>query len=89
MFGKFLKKRAFRYRMKLFIVAFVCIWALIGSFAWLQYNRDKFSKKREIMARVDLAAGRIVDSWSRSNLDLIDSYVDFLSRYYQKMTFVS
>lgn len=83
MFGKFLKKRAFRYRMKLFIVAFVCIWALIGSFAWLQYNRDKFSKKREIMARVDLAAGRIVDSWSRSNLDLIDSYVDFLSRYYE------
>ena len=51
MFGKFLKKRAFRYRMKLFIVAFVCIWALIGSFAWLQYNRDKFSKKREKIGR--------------------------------------
>ncbi len=83
MFDKFLKKRAFRYRMKLFLVAFVCIWALIGSFAWLQYNRDRFSKKREIMARVDQAAGRIVDSWSLNNADLIDSYIDFLNRYYE------
>lgn len=83
MFDKFLKRRAFRYRMKLFLVAFVCIWALIGSFAWLQYNRDRFSKKRDIIARVDQAAGRIVDSWSRDNADLTDSYIDFLSRYYE------
>lgn len=82
MFEKLLKKRTFRYRMKLFTVAFVCIWALIGSFAWLQYNRDRYSKKREIMARVDQAAGRLVDSWSRNNPELVDSYIDFLDRYY-------
>lgn len=83
MFNKLLKKRAFRYRVKLFSVAFVCIWALIGSFAWLQYTRDRYSKKRELMARVDLAAGRIVDSWNQNSGDLIDSYVDFLNRYYE------
>ncbi|MDE6125857.1 MAG: HAMP domain-containing histidine kinase [Muribaculaceae bacterium] len=83
MFKNLLKKRAFRYRIKLFAVAFVCIWTLIGSFAWLQYTRDRFSKKREIMGRVDLAAGRIVDSWNQNSGDLIDSYIDFLDRYYE------
>lgn len=82
MFNKLLKRRTFRYRLKLFATAFVCIWSLIGVFAWLQYNRDRFSRKEEIMARVDMAAGRIIDSWTQENTELIDSYIDFLSRYY-------
>lgn len=83
MFNKLLKRRTFRYRMKLFLSAFVCIWTLIGSFAWLQYTRDRISKKDQIMDRVDLAAGRLVDAWDKSDLSLVNTFLDFISRYYE------
>ncbi len=86
MFDKVLKRRAFRYRLKLFLSAFVCIWLMIGVFAWLQYHRDRYLRKHEIIARVDMAAGRILESWTPEDADRIDSYIDFLSCYYDNTT---
>lgn len=47
--------------MRLFITMVLCIWAVILSFAWFAYRQEKNLRAQNIIDRIDLANGNVVE----------------------------
>lgn len=72
-------KRRIKYQLKLFIIAFVCIWTVILVFAWLVYRQEKALRIENVIDRVDLANGNIIDA-HESNRN-VQPYLNFIDQY--------
>lgn len=74
-------KRRIKYQLRLFLTAFICIWAVIIVFAWLVYRQETALRVENVVDRVDLANGNIINAHeARHNvqpyLNFIDQYLD-------------
>lgn len=56
-----LKNRNIKYQLKLFLTTFVCLWSLVGLFAYLEYRNVMESRRESIAVRVDVAVGNLLD----------------------------
>lgn len=72
-------KRRIKYQLRLFLTAFVCIWAVIIVFAWLVYKQEKALRVENVVERVNLANGNIIDA-HESRRD-VQPYLNFIDQY--------
>ena len=72
-------KRKIKYQLRLFLTAFLCIWAVIIAFAWLVYRQEKRVRVESVIGRVNLANGNVIDA-HEMNRD-IQPYLNFIDRY--------
>lgn len=74
-------KRNIKYQLKLFITALACIWAVVLSFAWLEYHVEKEARREQLRQRVRLAVANIIDVHERGR-DL-EKYMNFIDRNFE------
>lgn len=72
-------KRKLKYQLRLFLTAFVCIWAVIIIFAWLVYRQEKELRVESVVGRVNLANGNVIDAHELGRD--VQPYLDFIDRY--------
>lgn len=57
---RFPGKRRLRYQLKLFLIAIICLWGVVGVFAGLEYRNVKRYRVESLASSVDLAVGNIL-----------------------------
>lgn len=79
-----LKDRNIKYQIKLFLTTFVCLWSLIGLFAYLEYRNVMSSRTESISARLDVAVGNLLDCHDTGG-DM-GQFIRFMENYLEEST---
>ncbi len=74
-------KRRIRYHLKLFLIAIVCLWGVVGVFAGLEYRNVKHYRIASLANSVDLAVGNILAGHEdgrdmRPFMNFLESYLE-------------
>lgn len=78
---RFPGKRRLRYQLKLFLIAIVCLWGVVGVFAGLEYRNVKRYRVESLASSVDLAVGNILAGHDegrdmRPFMNFLESYLE-------------
>lgn len=74
-------RKQFRYQLRIFLPAAVCLWAVVGAFAWTQYKHEKDYRRDIFNDRIFLALRSVLRA-AENNLDVrpflkyVDSYTE-------------
>lgn len=74
-------KRRLRYQLRIFLLATLCIWTVVGIFAGLEYRDVKHYRVAALTGSVDLAVGNILIGHSKGRdmrpfLNFLEAYLD-------------
>lgn len=78
---RFPGKRRLRYQLKLFLIAIICLWGVVGVFAGLEYRNVKRYRVESLASSVDLAVGNILAGHDegrdmRPFMNFLESYLE-------------
>lgn len=74
-------KKQLRYQMRIFLPAVLCLWAVVGAFAWTQYKHEKDYRRDIFNDRIFLALRSVLRA-AEGHLDVrpflryVDSYTE-------------
>ena len=72
-------KKNRKYQLRLFGTAFFVIWTVVLSFAWFVYRQEKRLRTENVLDRVTLANGNVVDMHQLGGD--VQPYLQFIKRY--------
>lgn len=72
-------KRKISYQLRLFLVAFVVIWSVVGLFAWGTYHQERKRRIAEIESRIMLPISNVAACHEDGRP--LQPYLDFIDRY--------
>ena len=72
-------RRKIKYHWRLFLTVFICIWVVIGVFAYLEYRNNLRYRETMLVNNVELAVGNILDA-KRVNRN-IQPFISFMKEY--------
>lgn len=70
-----------KYHLRLFLTGFLCIWFVIGLFAYLEYRNKQHYRELILVNNVAIASGNILYAYETNRA--IDPFLSFLKGYLQ------